>query len=122
MIGWPSDSHPNCHGLWRMAAINTFAAFNSVSESWDSYIERFKCFLEANDLEDISGSRKRASFLTHCGPEMFAMAMGLLAPQTVHEVSWETLVTKLKGYYAPLPSRIACCHASTIGTKARAKL
>ncbi|KAG8136625.1 hypothetical protein E2320_005190, partial [Naja naja] len=35
------------------------------------------------------------------------MAARLLSPQTVHEVSWETILIVLGSHYAPKPSRIA---------------
>lgn len=42
---------------------------------------------------------------------MFKTARNLLAPQKIHSVPWETLMTKLRCHYAPIPSRIALRHA-----------
>ncbi|KAG8141386.1 hypothetical protein E2320_007012, partial [Naja naja] len=44
-----------------MAALNTFTPFDASLETWESYIKRFDCFLEANDLVDLTGSRRRAT-------------------------------------------------------------
>ncbi|KAG8139030.1 hypothetical protein E2320_001807 [Naja naja] len=94
-----------------MAALNTFAPFDISSETWESYIERFDCFLEANDLVDLTGSRQRALFLNFCGKQMFDTARALLAPQPLNAVTWEALMAKLKNHYAPTPSRIARRHS-----------
>ncbi|XP_060541499.1 uncharacterized protein LOC117675782 [Pantherophis guttatus] len=85
----------------------TFAPYNAAAETWDAYEERFECFLEANDFTDLSSSKKRAHFLNACGPEVFATARALLAPQPVHTTSWEVLRQKLRAHYAPIPSCIA---------------
>ncbi|KAG8138807.1 hypothetical protein E2320_001595, partial [Naja naja] len=71
-----------------------------------SYINRFKCFLDAADLADISNHRKKAYFLSFCGAAVFDIATALLAPQSVKEVSWEALQEILSNHYAPKPSRI----------------
>ncbi|KAG8124917.1 hypothetical protein E2320_020165 [Naja naja] len=94
-----------------MAALNTFTPFDVSSETWESYIERFDCFLEANDLVDLTGSRRRALFLNFCGKQMFDTARALSAPQPLNAVTWEALMAKLKNHYAPTPSRIARRHA-----------
>ncbi|KAG8132974.1 hypothetical protein E2320_010778 [Naja naja] len=44
-----------------MAALNSFTPFDVATETWESYIERFDCFLEANDLVDLTSSRKAAA-------------------------------------------------------------
>ncbi|KAG8123181.1 hypothetical protein E2320_018510 [Naja naja] len=94
-----------------MAALNTFAPFDVSSETWESYIERFDCFLEANYLVALTGSWRRALFLNFCGKQMFDTARALLAPQPLNAVTWEALMAKLKNHYAPTPSRIAQRHA-----------
>ncbi|KAG8130738.1 hypothetical protein E2320_017287 [Naja naja] len=94
-----------------MAALKSFAPFDASTETWESYIERFDCFLEASDLVDLTGSRRRVLFLNFCGKQMFDTAIALLAPQPLNSVTWETLMAKLKTHYAPTPSRIARRHA-----------
>lgn len=64
----------------RMADLKTFAPFNPATETWESYIERFECFLEANNFADLPSNRKRVYFLNFCGTEMFETARALLAP------------------------------------------
>lgn len=69
-----------------MAALKPFTPYNSASETWDSYIVRFKCFLEANDFTGISDNRKRALFLSYCGLDIFETARALLAPVAIQTV------------------------------------
>lgn len=42
---------------------------------------------------------------------MFDMARALTAPLSIHTVSWELLMAKLKNHYTPSPSKIARWHA-----------
>ncbi|KAG8130865.1 hypothetical protein E2320_017543 [Naja naja] len=66
---------------------------------------------KANDLVDLTGSRRRALFLNFCGKQMFDTARALLAPQPLNSVTWKALMAKLKNHYAPTASRIAQRHA-----------
>ncbi|KAG8139597.1 hypothetical protein E2320_002364 [Naja naja] len=91
-----------------MATSPTFTSYNPTSETWDSYINSFECYIEANDLAGISSNRKKVSFY---GAEVFEMANALLAPQTIQLVSWNTLQSIPRNHYAPKPSRIVCQHA-----------
>ncbi|XP_013920610.1 PREDICTED: uncharacterized protein LOC106547872 [Thamnophis sirtalis] len=51
------------YSLTGMASMNTFAAFNGTVETWDSYITRFECFLEASDFTELSSSPKKGGLL-----------------------------------------------------------
>ncbi|XP_058041746.1 uncharacterized protein LOC131199691 [Ahaetulla prasina] len=81
------------------------APFDPAKEKWGSYMARFECFLEANELQGVSDNRKRAYFLSHCGPEVFDTAESLAEPTPVQSVPWQTLQTLLKAHYAPTPSK-----------------
>lgn len=94
----------------KMATLSMFAPFNQAIESWDFFLDRVDCFMGANDYKGLPGDCKQAVF-SICGHDMFETAMALLAPQKFQDVSWETLLSKLRGHYAPLPSRIARHHA-----------
>ncbi|KAG8132783.1 hypothetical protein E2320_010617 [Naja naja] len=71
-----------------MAALNSFAPFDTATETWESYIEGFNCFLEMNDLIELTSSRRRALFLNLCGKQMYDTARAFLAPQLLSTVSW----------------------------------
>ncbi|XP_058044030.1 uncharacterized protein K02A2.6-like [Ahaetulla prasina] len=91
-------------------AILTFSPFEPANEVWEAYLERFECFLQANNLSDISSARKRGYFLSFCGRHVFATARALTAPQAVSSVPWDTLLEKLQAHYSPKPSRVARRH------------
>ncbi|KAG8124714.1 hypothetical protein E2320_019986 [Naja naja] len=94
-----------------IAAPSSFAPFHLALETWDSYINRFECFIEANDLVRTTSNLKKAYFLSFCGAEIFDTARSLLAPQTVQSVSWDTLQDIPGNHYMPKPSQIAHRHA-----------
>lgn len=104
-----------------MAPFTTFAVFNQSSETWDSYVARFKCFLLANDFGELSNSRKKAYFLSFCGNDVFQMARALVAPQSITAIPWDVLLAKLKNHYAPMPSRIVHRHMFHFRNQAEGK-
>ncbi|XP_060547527.1 uncharacterized protein K02A2.6-like [Pantherophis guttatus] len=79
--------------------------FDPTREKWVSYLTRFECSLEASDMQGLSANRKRALFLSHCGPDVFEMAESLCEPTPVQTVSWDTLMATLRAHYAPVPSK-----------------
>lgn len=89
----------------------TFTPFVPASETWDTYLERFECFLQANDLTGLSSAWKRGYFLSSCGNEIFGTARALAAPQQVFDMPWDSLLEKLRNHYSPTPSRIMRRHA-----------
>uniref|UniRef100_A0A8C6XYR5 CCHC-type domain-containing protein n=1 Tax=Naja naja TaxID=35670 RepID=A0A8C6XYR5_NAJNA len=85
-----------------MAALNTPPApFDPVAEDWESYADRFQMYLEGNDLANISEKRKRAVFLTHCGPAVFKMAKALVGAADMKVMEWPDLEKLLRAHYAP---------------------
>ncbi|KAG8140793.1 hypothetical protein E2320_003444 [Naja naja] len=82
-------------------------------ETWESYIEGFNCFLDANNLVELTSSKHRVLFLNFCGKHMFNTAKTLLVSQPLSTVSWNELMAKLKNHYAPMPSQIAQSMHST---------
>ncbi|XP_060539046.1 uncharacterized protein K02A2.6-like [Pantherophis guttatus] len=93
-----------------MSAITPPAPFNPTGEDWEAYMERFYMFMEANDLLSLSEQRKRALFLTHCGPAVFKMAKALAAPADLKTMTWTTLQEILKAHYAPQASSLVRRH------------
>ncbi|CAI5776292.1 XP_034969502.1LOW QUALITY PROTEIN: uncharacterized protein K02A2.6-like [Podarcis lilfordi] len=94
-----------------MASLMPLLPFAPASESWDSYLTRFDCYVQANELTEVSGEHKRGLFLCLCGPEVFETARALVAPLAVQAALWDTIQEKLRNHYAPKPSKIAARHA-----------
>ncbi|KAG8139044.1 hypothetical protein E2320_001818 [Naja naja] len=94
-----------------MTAPPTFPPFWLTTEMWTSYINRFKCIMDAANLSDIPPNRKKAYFLSFCGATIFDTATALLAPQMVKAVTWKELQEVLSNHYAPKPACIAHHHA-----------
>ncbi|CAI5797239.1 Hypothetical predicted protein, partial [Podarcis lilfordi] len=94
-----------------MASLVPLPPFAPASESWDSYLARFDCYLQANELTAVSQERKRGLFLSLCGPEVFETARALVAPEAVQATPWDTIQEKLCNHYAPKQSKIAARHA-----------
>ncbi|CAI5786818.1 Hypothetical predicted protein [Podarcis lilfordi] len=101
-----------------MASLVPLPPFAPGSESWDSYLTRFNCYLQANKLTEVSQERKRGLFLSLCGPEVFEMARALVAAVAVQATLWDTIQEKLRNYYVPKPSKIAARHAFYHGNQA----
>ncbi|CAI5761694.1 Hypothetical predicted protein [Podarcis lilfordi] len=80
-----------------MASLVLLLPFAPASESWDSYLAWFHCYLQANELTEVSEECKQGLFLSLCGPEQAAL--------------WDTIQEKLRNHYAPKPSKIAARHA-----------
>ncbi|CAI5780741.1 Hypothetical predicted protein [Podarcis lilfordi] len=94
-----------------MASLVPLPPFAPASESWDSYLARFDCYLQANELTQVSQERKQGLFLSLCGPEVFETARALVAPEAVQATPWDTIQERLRNHYAPKPSKIAARHA-----------
>ncbi|CAI5793935.1 Hypothetical predicted protein [Podarcis lilfordi] len=94
-----------------MVSLLPLPLYSPATESWQSYLARFKCYLEANALTNLTDNRKRALFHTVCGSEVFEKASALVAPLAVQAAPWNILTEKLKGHYAPKVSRITARHA-----------
>ncbi|CAI5793752.1 Hypothetical predicted protein [Podarcis lilfordi] len=91
-----------------MASLVPLLPFIPASESWDSYLARFDCYLQANELTEVSQERKRGLFLSLCGPEVFETARALVAPVEVQAAPWDMIKEKLCNHYAPQASVFEC--------------
>ncbi|XP_013912967.1 PREDICTED: uncharacterized protein LOC106541915 [Thamnophis sirtalis] len=89
------------------SALPPFAPFEAAGETWEGFMERFECYLIASKNHNQPEAEKCSFFLSCCGPAMFVSARALAAPRPVYQLSWDTLMSRLKNHYAPAPSRIA---------------
>ncbi|KAG8138989.1 hypothetical protein E2320_001781 [Naja naja] len=96
-----------------------FPPFRPTAETWESYINRFDCFLDTIDFADISDHRKKSYFLSFCGATVFDTATTLLALSSIKTIQWEELKEILSNHYFSKPSRIARRHAFRRRTQAK---
>lgn len=74
-------------------------------EEWEDYAQRFEFFLEAQNTTDAA--KKRATFLSRCGPATFQLAKALVAPSHLKDTSFETIFAALRDHLAPKPPELA---------------
>lgn len=71
---------------------------------WEQYIQRFEFYFAANSITD--DKLKRATFLSSCGSEIFALCHSLVAPAKLDTVDFSSLTSKLMAHFAPKDSYI----------------
>ncbi|KAL1441833.1 hypothetical protein MTO96_008225 [Rhipicephalus appendiculatus] len=72
---------------------------------WADYAQCFKFFLEAQSVTDTA--KKRATFLSRCGPATFQLAKALVASGHLEDMSLEMIFAALRDHLAPKPSELA---------------
>ncbi|CAI5782847.1 Hypothetical predicted protein [Podarcis lilfordi] len=77
----------------------------SEPDTWEDYVERFEFFAEAQGITDAS--KRRATFLSYCGPETFKLAKALLAPAKLSETSLKDILACLTSHLAPTDTKMA---------------
>lgn len=86
----------------------TFGRIEEFSEekssSWQEYAERLECFFVANGI--VEAEKKRAVFLSVCGPATYSTLRSLLTPRLPSAVSYEDIIACLGRHYSPAPSPI----------------
>ena len=78
--------------------VGTLEAYQE-GEDFESYAERFEQFLVANAITDAG--RKKAIFLTVCGPTVYQLLRNMCAPAKPSEKTLEVLLDLAKKHYAP---------------------
>lgn len=75
------------------------------SADFDDYLERAENFFELNDIKDDTFKRK---LIVHfIGLPALKKLQQLLYPDTHRDVTYETVIEKLKSYFSPKKNRIA---------------
>ena len=85
-------------------AIGRMKEFNPDQETVTAYLERFKLYVEVNDIED---AKKVPILLTVMGAKHYSLIQGLVAPALPREKTLAELETLLKKHYDPEPIVIA---------------
>ncbi|GBN43136.1 hypothetical protein AVEN_48550-1 [Araneus ventricosus] len=85
-----------------MSTIGSVGEFDlSNPISWDNYAEKFKTFLEENEI--TNAEKKRAVLLAVCGIKMLVLR-SLLAPESPSTKSYQDLINVLKEHFSPTSS------------------
>ena len=86
------------------AHIGRTEEFDSASDDWTSYLERFEHYLKANK---VSNDARRDALLACIGKQTYAHLRALIAPAKPGEKSYKELVASLTAHLAPKPLLIA---------------
>ncbi len=73
-------------------------------EDFDSYLEQFKRWLAANEID---AGKKADVFLSVLGPTEYGLLKNLIAPQKVTDVTYTNLTNALSLHFKPKPILIA---------------
>lgn len=83
-----------------MSLIGKLTEFNSASEKWEDYIERFEFFVEANKI--TSDAEKRCTLLTAVGAKTYAIIKFLASPTSPKDVSYAEIIKKCNGHFGKI--------------------
>ena len=87
-----------------MATHGKMSYFDATKEKWTSYAERLDFYFEANNV--TVPEKKRAIFLTVCGPSTYDLLKSLLHPNNPKEKTYAELKECLEKHFDPKPSSI----------------
>nr|XP_034968432.1 uncharacterized protein LOC118083738 [Zootoca vivipara] len=77
----------------------------SSPHKWEDYAERFEFYATARGITDAA--KKRATFLSCCGPETFELAKALLAPVKLQDASLRDIIAKMTSHLAPTATKMS---------------
>ena len=86
------------------ATFEQLREFHPGSETITAYLERFKAYLDAND---VASGKRSSTLVSSIGPKAYAVLRSLMAPDTPQSKSYNVLVDVLKAHYEPKPLIIA---------------
>ena len=84
--------------------IGPIGEFDPAQEQWTQYTERLSHFLTANGITEEE--RKKAVLLTVMGRRAYKLLRNLIAPKTVDETTYSSILEAMKLHYCPQPSEI----------------
>ena len=86
------------------SAFGKIQEFEPGTETITAYLERFKAYLDAND---ITNAKRSSILVSTIGPKAYAVLRSLMAPDTPQSKSYTVLTDVLKKHYEPKPLIIA---------------
>lgn len=88
-----------------MTTLGNIEHFNTSDPSgWEAYQERVEFFLVANNITD--NDKKKAVFLSLCGPSAYEILRSLIAPVKVKDKHYDEIIQILSNHFAPRTSEI----------------
>lgn len=88
-----------------MTTLGNIEHFNTSDPSgWEAYQERVEFFLVANNITDED--KKKAVFLSLCGPSAYKILRSLIAPVKVKDKHYEEIIQIFSNHFAPRTSEI----------------
>ena len=89
-----------------MAVHGALAVFNPKEEDRSEYSEKFTFYFTANGI--IKDAKKRAIFLSCCGPVTFRLLRSLILNRALVNISFDELLMKVKEHKELQASVILC--------------
>ena len=87
-----------------MAMHGTVPPYVPGKEEWSSYAERLTHYFIANGVDDAT--KQRSILLSNCGATTYQLIRSLLSADQVNTTSFQDIVSLVKNYYQPKPSKI----------------
>ena len=84
--------------------IGSLSEFSAESESFSSYVERVKLYLDAND---VKVDKRLAVFLSVIGATTYSLLRDLVAPRKPSELKLDEAIEALTAHFQPKPIVIA---------------
>ena len=78
--------------------VGNIGPYDESTEQWSSYTERFDCFVEANDIENV---KLVPTFLSVVGPKTFNLLRCLVQPEKPVTKSYNSIVATLAAHFSP---------------------
>lgn len=87
-----------------MSRLGKIAEFDPKLQNFESYLERFELFVQANDIKE---EKKLPVFLTVIGAEAYEVLKNIVVPASPSETTYVEAKRLLKEHYSPRSSVIA---------------
>lgn len=87
-----------------MSRLGKIAEFDPKLQNFESYLERFELFVQANDIKE---EKKLPVFLTVIGAEAYEVLKNIVVPASPSEATYVEAKRLLKEHYSPRSSVIA---------------
>jgi len=89
----------------RMTAVHgVVTPFDPDNDEWTEYIESLQFYFAASNIRD--GVKQKSILLSNCGASTFRLLRSIVLQDALVDVTFTTLVDKMKDHSKPKPSVI----------------